>query len=76
MGNMHTSYTFFKDEFQKRLEALALEVETGGTVAEDGAPWVLGLELVDLSLEVSELFSGRDACVDDVATGVSCVALV
>ena len=66
VGNMHESYTARKDEFQKRHESFALEVESGGDVAEDGASRVLVFEAGELALEVGSLLAGGHAAVDDV----------
>jgi hypothetical protein len=53
---------------KKRKQALALEIEAGGAVAEDGMIGVLGLEGSDLGLEIIELLSGGYSGVDGLDT--------
>ncbi len=54
----------FEDEFQKVLQAFALEVDTGSDVFDDVKVRVRFLEIFDLSIEVSGLLGAADSGVD------------
>lgn len=66
VGNMHVSYTAFKDPLKKRQEAFALEIETRRAISEHDGGGMAQLEPFDLGLEVFDLLFGGDPCVDGV----------
>lgn len=54
------------DSFQKGRKALALPVEAGPNVGDDGVCRVSGLECCDLAIKVWLLVSGRDSGINEL----------